>query len=104
MAGELDDVSAFFVEAQPSAALLDEVVLDLEVESGADAGEGVAHDGENGAIAKSGGIGDVDGLEQRPHFIGGKDWGLAFLDGVLGSADRGGGVDGYDLAGDKPVE
>ena len=53
VAGELVDLAAFFVQPHPAAALLDVVVFDLHCDGGADAGEGVAHERDERAIAEA---------------------------------------------------
>ena len=53
VAGELVDLAAFFVEPNPSAALLDVVVLDFHRDGRAHARERVAHEPNERAIAKT---------------------------------------------------
>ena len=53
MAGEFGHLAAFFVEPDPAAALLNVVVLDLHGDGRADAGEGVAHESDERAIAEA---------------------------------------------------
>ena len=86
VAGELVDLAAFFVEPHPAAALLDVVVLDLHADDGADAGEGVAHERDERAVAEADQRAGVDGVEQRPHLLGREHRRLALLDAVLGAA------------------
>ena len=77
----------------------------------ADASEGVAHERDERAIAKT----DQDrgtrffilnrnGLEQDAHLLGRQHRRLSFLDTVLGPAHRVRRVERDDLAGDEPIE
>lgn len=54
MAGESVDLAAFFVQTNPPAALLNVIVLHLHAADGAEAGEGVTHERDNGTIAEAG--------------------------------------------------
>src|SRR3989442_1749348 len=51
MAGHLMPFAAFLVEPQPRAPALLKIILDLERDDRTDAGEGVAHQPEQGAYA-----------------------------------------------------
>src|ERR1039457_4205546 len=52
MAGHFIDLTVFLVETQPPAFLLRIVILDGERDDGPDAGEGVRHHGDDGAVAQ----------------------------------------------------
>ena len=77
---------------------------DPQRDRGAHAREAVDEDPEEGAVAKTHQGRDVDAVEDGPGLLGGEDRGLAGLDDVLGAPDRARGVEGEDLADDKPVE
>jgi hypothetical protein len=73
-------------------------------DDGADAGEGVGHDADQGAVAQADEGRGVDALDQHAGLVDREHGGLAALDDVLGAAHRGGGIGGEDSAGDKPIE
>src|ERR1700730_17458624 len=110
MAGEVVDLTAFFLQPHPAPALLHVVIFDLHSHGGAHAGEGVAHERDEGAIAET----DEDRLlflvlhrnriQQGSHFVGRQDRALAFLHAVLGAAYRVRGVRWDHLARHEPIE
>ena len=104
MGGHLVVLAAFFGEPDPPAFGLGEVVVDAHGDDGRDAGEGVDHGGDEGAVTEADEVGDVDGVEELAGLGGEEDGGLAAFDLVLGSSDGGGGVCGDDLADNEPVE
>jgi hypothetical protein len=104
MGRHLVALATFLVEADPPALAVGEVVLDPHRHHGADAGEGVGHDPDQGAVAQTDEGRGVDALDQDAGLVGGEHRGLAALDDVLGSAHRGGGIAGEDGAGDEPIE
>jgi hypothetical protein len=57
--------AAFFVEADPPALPLGEVVLAGHADDGADPGEAVNHDTDEGAIAEADDRSQVDAVQQR---------------------------------------
>jgi hypothetical protein len=46
-------LAAFLVEADPPAFAVGEIILDPHGDDGADAGEGVGHDADQGAVAQA---------------------------------------------------
>ena len=102
--GDLVELAALFVEAQPPALALPVVVLDVHANHGADAGKGVDHGGEEGPVPEPRGPAEVDRVEQGSGLAGGKHGCLALLDDVLGTADGSCGVGRQDLAHDQVVE
>ena len=87
MAGKLGYLAALLVEPHPTPALLDVVVLDPHAGRRADAGEGVAHERDEGAVAEPEQGSGVDGGEQLMHLLGREHGGLAFADAVLRPSD-----------------
>jgi hypothetical protein len=75
-------------------------VLQLEVPRlcPVDAGKGVVHDADQGAIAEADKGRGVDALNQDAGLVGGEHGGLAALDDVLGAAHRRGRIGRRDLA------
>ena len=97
-------LAAFFVEADPPALAIGEVVLDLHGDDGTDAGERVGHHPDQGAVAQAHDGRSIDAVEQDSGVIGGQHRCLAALDDVFGAAHGVCRVDGEDTAGDQPVE
>jgi hypothetical protein len=97
-------LAAFLVKADPPALPVGKIILDPHRHHGADAGEGVGHDPDQGAVAQADEGRGVDALDQRAGLVGREHGGLAALDDVLGAANRGGGIAGEDAAGDEPIE
>ena len=104
MAGQLRHLAALLVEPDPTPALLDVVVLDPHACCRADTGEGVAHERDEGAVAKPEQGSGVDGGEQLVHLLGREHGSLALADAVLRSSDSMRGVGLQDVTGDQPVE
>jgi hypothetical protein len=96
-------LAAFFVETDPPALAVGEIVLALHGD-GADAGEGIRHDRNEGAIAQPDQGRGVDAIEQQRGLVGRQHRRVAPLEDMLGAAHRVGRVDGEDPAGDEPVE
>ena len=65
--------AALLVQTNPAAAPLDEIIPDLHFQHGVDAGEGVDHDADQGAIAQADQGASVDRVQQRPSLIGIED-------------------------------
>ena len=111
-------LAAFFVQPDPAAASLHEIVTHFHLEHGVDAGEGVDHHADEGAIAqaderrfvrfRADGAGrvcdDLDAVEQLAGLLGRQYRRLAFFNDILGAAHGVGRVHIEDVAGDKPVE
>ena len=112
-------LAAFLVEPQPGPFALSVVVLDRHCNHGANAGEGEHHRGDDRPVAQADEVRAFDlvalrvdaddalyrdAVEEDAGLIGGEHRRFAFVDDVFGAADRMGGVDGDDLAGNQPVE
>ena len=111
-------LATFFVQADPAAASLHEIVTHFHLEHGIDAGEGVDHDADERAIAQpderrfvrfraavAGRVsGDRNAVEQLARLVGRQYRRLALLDDVLGAAHGVGPVHVQDVARHKPVE
>ena len=106
MAGHLVALAAFFMQAHPRPPSLHIDVLDAHLLGGrADAGEGIGHQGNQGAIAQAHArVACVDRFEQRAGLVRRQHRRLAFLHGMLRATDHAGGVGRHGLADDKPVE
>ncbi len=104
MAGHFVVLAAFLVQADPSAASLRVNIGNAHLENGADAGEGVDHERDQGAIAQADPGAGVDRIEESARFLGGQHGRFAFSDGVLRAAHSACRVCGDDLSDDKPVE
>ena len=102
--GDLVELAALFMEAQPPVLALPVVVFDVHADHGADAGEGVDHGGQQCPVPEPRGPAEVDRVEQGAGLAGGKHRCLALLDDVLGASDGSGRVGGQDLAHDQVVE
>jgi len=73
-------LAAFLLQADPHAAVLHIHVLAAHLERRADAREAVDHQPDQSAVAQAERRAGVDGIQQRPRFLGGQDRRLAFLD------------------------
>jgi hypothetical protein len=104
MRRHLVDLAAFFVEAQPPAFAVGEVIFDAHADRCADAGEAEGHQRDQRAVAQADDGRDVDAVEQLARLRGRQHGSLAALDGVLRPAQRVGGIDGEDLPDDEIVE
>jgi len=116
VARELVDLAAFFMQANPAAAFLNVVILNLHIDDRVDAGEGVAHHGNQGPVAEADEyrfiwfdssfivLNGFDGFEKGAHLLRREHRGLTFFDAVLRPANGVRGVHGHDLAGDEPIE
>jgi integrase len=65
MTGKLRHLAALLVQPHPAAALLDVIVLDLHSDGGPDAGEGIAHQGDQNAVTEPEQGSGVDRGKQR---------------------------------------
>ena len=63
VSGDLVELAALFVGAEPPELALLVVVLDVHGDDGADPGEGIDHGGQQRPVADPGGPGDVDRVE-----------------------------------------
>jgi hypothetical protein len=61
-------LAAFLAQPHPKAPVLCEHVFDRHPERRADAGEGIDHEPDQGAIAQPGVRRDIDAVEQRARF------------------------------------
>ncbi len=104
MAGQLGYLAALLVKPDPTPALLNVVVPDAHAGRRSDAGEGVAHKRDEGAIAESEQGSGVDGGQELVHLLGREHGGLSFADAVLRSPNSMGGIGVYDVAGDQPIK
>jgi len=115
--GDVVLLAAFFVQTHPPAAPLDKIVANLHLNDGADPGETVDHDADQGAVAQAeeirpagrlriigGFLGNRDALEERMGLFGCQDWRLAFLERIARATDRMGRIRFDDVAGDQPIE
>jgi hypothetical protein len=89
-------LAAFLVEADPPALAIGKIILDPHRHDGADAGEGVGHHADQGAVAQADEGRGVDALDQHAGLVGREHGGLAALDDVLGAAHGGGGIGGEE--------
>ena len=94
--GDFVTLAPLLVEAKPPALPLRVKVLDPHVGDGADAAEGVDHDGDERPIAQADEGLRLDGLEEAARFGAAQDRGLAALRAVLGPFDGGGRVHAED--------
>ena len=101
--GDFVTLAALLVEAKPPALPLRVEVLDAHVGDGADAAEGVDHDGDERAIAQADEGLRLDRLEEAARLGAAQDRRLAALRGVLGPADGGGRVHAEDAVHDEVV-
>lgn len=85
-------LAALLVKAEPPAFAVLVVIIDLHTHDGAHAGEGVAHQADNGAIAQADDRIRLDGIEQSPGLVRFERGSLAARHHVLGAADGGGRV------------
>ena len=97
VAGNFMLLAAFFVQPHPAAAALHEVVADFHLQHGVDAGKGVDHGPDQGAIAQADKgrflafhsvlalrcADRLDALEQLAGFLGRQHGRLAFSDDVF---------------------
>ncbi len=104
MAGKLGHLAALLVKPYPTPALLDVVVPDSHAGRRADAGEGVAHERDEGTVAEPEQGSGVDGGEQLMHLLGREYRCFALSDAVLRSSYGMGGIDVQNVAGDQPIE
>ena len=104
VAGHLVALATLFAEADPGPVPLNEDVLGAHLEHRPHAGEGVDHQGDQGAVAQPWERVRHDRIEQVAGFCGREYRRFAFLDGVFRHAHSAGGVGGQDLADDEPVE
>ena len=88
MRRHLMDLAAFFVEAEPPALAVGEVILDAHADRRADAGEAEGHQRDQRAVAQADDGRDVDGVEQLARLRRRQHRRLAALDGVLRPAHR----------------
>ena len=79
------------------AAALDVKILDRHRDRRTDAGEGVDHQGNQGAIAQAHDMGGRDGVQQVAGFLSREQPRFSFLDDQLGPADRRGWIDTAQL-------
>ena len=66
MARHRAPLAALLAQPHPEAPVLRKDILDRHAERGADAGEGIDHERDQGAIAQAGDVASVDAVEQRP--------------------------------------
>ncbi len=104
MTGDLVLLAAFLMQPDPAAASLRVEVLHLHPHDGADAGEGVDHHPDQGAITQPLERAGVDGVEQGARLVAGEHRCLAALDHVFRAAHRVRRVHLEDVAGHQPVE
>jgi hypothetical protein len=80
------ELSALLVQAKPGAFSLFVIVLYVHPRRRGDAGEAVAHEADQRAVAESNDGGNVDAVEELPGFGGGQYRGLSLLHDVLRAA------------------
>ena len=97
-------LAALLMQAHPAAALLDVVILDPHAGGRADAGECVAHERDEGAVAQPEQGAGVDGGEQLVHLLGRKYGGFALADAVLRPAHGVSRIGVQDVARHQPIE
>lgn len=104
VAGKFGHLAALLMKAHPAPALLDIKVFDLHSGGRSDAGEGVAHQSDQGAISKPKQGSSVDRGQQLTHLLGREHGGFAFLDAVLRSSDGMSWVALHDVPCHQPIE
>src|SRR5689334_20456606 len=82
--------AAFLVEPQPRAPALLKIALDPERNDRTDASEGVAHQAEQGALAKADEFARIDSTSALAHLGAGQHRRLATRDHELEAAHRAG--------------
>lgn len=102
--GHFVALASLLAQANPETAILGVGVLDFHPQGGADAGERVDHEGNQGAVAQARRSARVDAVQEPAGFLGLQDWRLAGLDDVRWPPNRTGGVGRYDLPRHQPVE
>ena len=98
------DLAAFFVEAQPPALAVGEIILDAHADRRADAGEAEGHQRDQRAVAQADDGRDVDAVEQLARLRRRQHRRLAALGRVLRPAHRVGGIDRENLPDDEIIE
>jgi hypothetical protein len=104
MAGKVGHLAALLVQPHPAAALLHIEVFNLHSGGCTDAGEGVAHQADQSAIAQPEQGSGVDRGQQRVHLLDREHGGLALANAVFRSPYRMGRVAFHDGSGHQPVE
>ena len=104
VAGHLMTLAALFVEPHPEAALVDEDAFDPHAGRGADPGEGIDHEGDQGPVPQAGNPAGVDGVEELASLVGCEHRGFATPDAMLRAPHGGGRVEGQDAASCEIVE
>ena len=102
--GHLVPLAALLVQAEPGPAAFQVIILDPHAEGGADAGEGIDHDADQGPVAQADQRGGVDAVEELAGLLGGEHGRLAAFDAEFRAAYRAGRIEGDDAAADQPVE
>jgi len=98
-------LAAFLVQPHPPALAVGKIILDPHGDDGANTGEEVGHDADQGAVAQADQSRRIDAVEEEEAgLVGRQHRGLTALDDVLGAAQGVGRVDGQHAAGDQPVE
>ena len=92
VAGHLVVLAALLPEPHPGPVPLNEHVLGAHLQGGPDTGEGVDHEGDEGAVAQPRARIGHDRRKQVAGFRGREDGRLAFPDGVFRPAHRACGV------------
>ena len=88
MTGHLVPFAAFLVEPHPRAPALLKIILHPECDDRADAGESIAHQPEEGAVAQANEYADINRVQQLAHLVAGEHRRLAARDSLIRSPMR----------------
>jgi hypothetical protein len=104
VAGHLVPFAALLMQSHPQTAILHTEVFDLHAERGANAGKGIDHQPDQGAVAQARDGRDVDRVQQPSRFGGLQHGCLATPDLLRRAAHRDGRIDGVNLSRHQPVK
>lgn len=100
----LDNLAILLVQPEPPTLALLKIIFDLERYDRANAGERVAHGGQDSPVTEPDDRGCVDRIEKLPSLLGVEDRRFAAANHMLGTADRVGWVHIHDVPGNHPIE
>ena len=117
MTGHVMLLAALLVQAHPVALSLHEIVRDRHLRDGADAGEAVGHEADQGTVAQADEVGacprhavfldcfsNRDAVEEHAGLVGRQDGRLALFYDVFWAAHGMGRINLNNVADDQPVE
>ena len=97
-------LAAFFAQAHPGTTALDMDILDPHPDHSSDAGEGIDHDCNQGAVPQGNRRRNIEAVQQLTGFTCRERRRLAFFHHMLGSKDRAPRVDRRHLANNQSVK